>query len=459
MSSPHDQDLNENQLSEFVSVKISKRRGEEKDKRISMISSLKKKLPQLQDTSFEEYKEFLTPKQLFEIEKIYASELVDFDGFRVESLVEAMLRVLQLDFDFLERERFKEFINVHYNDIDFDGDGIVSFAEFSALYVYLMKDLHLGDISFFGATRKFKLILSLDGGGVRGIAAAQFLVRLEEAMGGARVCDVFDMFAGVSTGSLIAAMYALGDVSATEVFETYSKDRLKRIMPKSITDSVLGLMQSESKYTGTQKTEVVNEIFGDKTLGDCKKGYMAIAYDITFRETKSFSNTHENDVHIKIADVVDASSAAPIYYPPKMIDDHWYIDGGAVMNNPAMNAVVGAMRVWGRDTEIRVVSIGTGIGSNPLSGNPNGNNRWGIVKWMKNGLLDLIGDPTPAAEQASLLLGDAFIRVTGHVEDAGADLTIDDYSKENLAALKRMGDLWWEEKGQQVFNLLVNSTI
>jgi len=196
-----------------------------------------------------------------------------------------------------------------------------------------------------------------------------------------------------------------------------------------------------------------------KRLRDTKKPFMCISYNTTRGRTKTFFSGAEDDEHILVADVIDASSAAPVYYPPKCIDDNWFIDGGAVSNNPVMTAICNALVIYGKDADIRVVSIGTGVKSKQINGNPEKENNWGIVKWMKNGLLDLLGDPTPGCEQAQILLGNKFVRVTGFTHDAHANDSIDDFSHTNLEALTRMGNLWWEERGAQVLELITKGII
>src|SRR5690349_19267654 len=97
-----------------------------------------------------------------------------------------------------------------------------------------------------------KLVLSLDGGGVRGAASARFLERLEQRLE-RPLNDAFDLFAGTSTGAIIAGALGVLGMSAAEISPLYSLENIQRIMDKSPWDRAAGLIQAGPKYDGVGK--------------------------------------------------------------------------------------------------------------------------------------------------------------------------------------------------------------
>jgi hypothetical protein len=214
-------------------------------------------------------------------------------------------------------------------------------------------------------------ILSCDGGGIRGIITLRCLEALEKAIG-QKCIDYFDMFAGTSTGSFIAAALADG-ASVQQLIEIYTKRR-KEIFPQNPLRQFF--YPWVMKYNKKGLHWFLQEHFRDRTLADVKPDIMITAVDTFRSETTFFSCFRLPDSaerygaykQVRLRDAVEASASAPTYFPPH----GRFIDGGCtVYNNPSYMAIVEALRYSsdrnnGRpsrydDLPLEVYSFGTGL--------------------------------------------------------------------------------------------------
>jgi len=117
---------------------------------------------------------------------------------------------------------------------------------------------------------KPKKIISFDGGGVRVIAGIVFLKKLE-AESGRKISDIFDMFVGTSAGAFNASCLAFHEMSATTLKNYWTKEYTDRIMETSFFWDQASLIQARPRYETKGRVKVLDEIFGQKTLGESKK--------------------------------------------------------------------------------------------------------------------------------------------------------------------------------------------
>ncbi|PTM03426.1 MAG: hypothetical protein DA405_10445 [Bacteroidetes bacterium] len=261
-------------------------------------------------------------------------------------------------------------------------------------------------------------ILSIDGGGLRGIVPVQILKHIE-IITGKSIFECFDFFAGTSTGGLISAGLTVKSEdgftpkhSIEEIEEVYLK-RGKDIFP---TKGVLHdwyrkqifsyLFKPQFKPEGLQS--VLEELLHDSSsnplrISDCLKPIFIPTYDLVTNSPVFFKSRYAaNDPkrNASLVDVCRATSAGPTYLPSysfkypqefgrQKTQNITAIDGGVFINNPAMGALVEVIKHKSdlfynypdlKDEEIFVLSIGTGIYSNDISMN---SNRWGKLKWIK----------------------------------------------------------------------------
>lgn len=318
-----------------------------------------------------------------------------------------------------------------------------------------------------------KLILSLDGGGIRGAATTQFLFRIDSelfAQHQLRLRDCVDFYAGTSTGSIIALALATTDLSMGDINELYSFKNAQVIFAEN-----RGWFEIDGinapKYQASGKYETLNDNFGRATLDDVgdEKHVLAVTYGIEQRRPYILKSTKLEHRALRSADVADASSAAPTYFPTKGLKfgaiphEHWLIDGGVIANNPTLCAVAEARRCWHDQPfdQLRVVSIGTGFRTRKLNGPES--QHWGALQWMtKGGIVDILSDELVVGYQAiTLVTNGNYIRVNSNLERQPGlpfppDDAMDDISESNIDKLKALGDFWFEHYGNNVIDLLCN---
>ena len=295
---------------------------------------------------------------------------------------------------------------------------------------------------------KIKYILSMDGGGVRTLASITFLKRLEKELG-ISVHEKFDFFVGTSAGAISCLALAVKKFSSRELEGMWGTPNLRRIMPTSSWDRRLGLLQSKPKYPSEGKRTVLKNYFGSSTLGEALKPVAVLSYDIQTRSPVLFKSYVEEDKQVSLIDVGDATSAAPIYYPTAKVGDRYLIDGAIVANHPVLHGYAEAKKLFPK-SEIRVLSIGTGLSKRPLKGEASKN--WGIVGWLMHDLFGLMVESSLDHELAGDLIGKDYLRVNSALD--GVNRRLDDTSESNLKKIVQMGELWWDKFGDKAVKLL-----
>jgi len=293
-------------------------------------------------------------------------------------------------------------------------------------------------------------VLSLDGGGIRGAATAQFLKNLEADLGGPSLYDTFDLFAGTSTGGIIAAALGVLKMKGAELPDLYNYSNANRIMDKSVWDRVMGFAQAEPRYDGKGKLAVLEEYFGERKLNDAEKPLLVVTYDVELRKSDVLKSNGSEQV--RAVDALNATSAAPLYFPTAEVEgDHvrWLIDGGVVANNPSMCAYAEAKKLW-PDDEIRLLSIGTGSQIRKIDGKAS--QGYGALGWINHDLMGITMDESIVEYQCRVILGDKYLRVNSALTDANDDM--DDVSQGNINALKVLGDRWHSTFGAKAVGLL-----
>jgi len=259
--------------------------------------------------------------------------------------------------------------------------------------------------------------------------------------------ETFDMFVGTSTGGIIAAAIGVLQMNADSLSGLYGYENANTIMNKSYWDRRLGLAQNQPKYDGKGKRSVLKKYFGDKTLNSAKKPTLVVAYDLEARRSAVLKSTAKEKM--SALDAVDASSAAPLYFPTVKVNKRWMIDGGVIANNPTMCAYAEAKQMW-PDSELKILSVGTGSNTRKIDGKESRD--YGGVEWITHDLLGLVMDESIVAYQIKTILGDNYVRVNSRLEYANDDM--DDCSRGNIDNLRRLGREWFQEFGKQAKQLI-----
>lgn len=294
---------------------------------------------------------------------------------------------------------------------------------------------------------KNKYVLSLDGGGVRGIATLSFLKRFE-AHYNVKAADFFDFFAGTSIGGLICLTLASGK-TASETLDAMLEN-LGIVMNKSFFDRIMPF-QCRPIYNGKGKKKGIQNFVPDMPLSAFPKHILIPTYDITNRITVLHC---PNSDQISARVLADATTAAPTYFPPVLTQNIngkkvFEIDGGVAVNNPALIALthVKTLDSW-KDCQIKVLSVGTGMDARQISGVSA--KKWGLIKWATNGITNIfVQAPNQIFNQACTdLIGDDYLRINSAVQGCGYE--IDNTSKKNIKCLIRMGSAWFDVYQEQL---------
>jgi len=241
-------------------------------------------------------------------------------------------------------------------------------------------------------------ILSIDGGGIRGLIPAMVLARLErllaERSGPRTLASAFDLVAGTSTGGLIALGLATPRdggpaITAAEMAELYRGPDARRIFARAplrrlpLAGRVLDLVSP--RYGSAGLRAVLAERLGEAKLADALTEVLITAYDMTDRGTRFFKRWLAESSEIAVVDAGVATASAPTYFPAHDLDGRALVDGGVFANDPTVAAIVEAMkRTEGgapvAADDLLVVSLGTG--DHAVGYGPSTVSRWGALGWI-----------------------------------------------------------------------------
>jgi len=202
-------------------------------------------------------------------------------------------------------------------------------------------------------------ILTIDGGGIKGVFPAAFLATLEERLGGP-VAEHFDLIAGTSTGGIIALGLGLG-LSAQEMLDLY-KVHGSLIFPRRRHLRLLRLVRAKYSYLPL-RTALVSA-FGNRRLGESQRRLLIPSLNLAAERVHIYKTSHHpklvHDYKMPVVEVALATVAAPTYFPIHMSPEGLpYIDGSLWARNPMALAIIEAIGVlnWPRE-EIQVLSLG-----------------------------------------------------------------------------------------------------
>jgi patatin-like phospholipase/acyl hydrolase len=251
--------------------------------------------------------------------------------------------------------------------------------------------------------QKFR-ILALDGGGIRGVMTARILEDVQ-AIIKQPLNQYFDLIAGTSTGSILAAGLVLGiePEKLKDIYQERGREIFQTSPVQKLTSWVYG-----PKYSNQGLIKVLKEELGEVTLREASQnshaGLLILAYDTLYRNTTFFTspcpekNRWFNEM--KLWEVCVSSASAPTFFPPYKFcwtdpndpdKTEWkfpHVDGGISANCPALAALAHATRAFNVETEdISILSIGTGRTTKLLTVSEQGMsgiNRWGKAFWGAN---------------------------------------------------------------------------
>lgn len=288
-------------------------------------------------------------------------------------------------------------------------------------------------------------ILSIDGGGIRGLIPALLLAKIEQKTQ-KKIHELFDFFAGTSTGGIISLLLNRPDpVPADKIIEIYSKDGANKIFKKNAL-TLLNYLSKGEKYNRTGIEGVLAENFQNYCLKDTLKPVLIPSYEMESRNAVFFANYDDRYKDLYMKDVARATSAAPTYFEPYKIEGKGtFIDGGVAVNNPAMSAFIEVLKILRRENieplskRIVVVSLGTGTATSSLCYDEIKN--WNPLQWINGPLIDTFfngNSRTVEHQLKNLLPADCYYRFQLMLPDEkGAD-KLDNSDEKSLCRLKEL---------------------
>ncbi|ONL98668.1 patatin-like protein 1 [Zea mays] len=330
-------------------------------------------------------------------------------------------------------------------------------------------------------------VLTVDGGGVRGLIPGTILAfleaRLQELDGPeARLADYFDYIAGTSTGGLITAMLTAPGkdkrpLYAAKDINHFYMQNCPRIFPQKSRLAAAMSALRKPKYNGKCMRSLIRSILGETRVSETLTNVIIPAFDIRLLQPIIFSTYDAKSTPLKnalLSDVCIGTSAAPTYLPAHYFQtedangkerEYNLIDGGVAANNPTMVAMTQITKkmLASKDKaeelypvkpsncrRFLVLSIGTGSTSEQGLYTARQCSRWGICRWLRNnGMAPIIDifmaassdlvDIHVAAMFQSLHSDGDYLRIQDN-SLRGAAATVDAATPENMRTLVGIGE-------------------
>ena len=304
-------------------------------------------------------------------------------------------------------------------------------------------------------------ILSIDGGGVRGLIPGVVLCEIEKRLG-KPLTDHFDLIAGTSAGGQIAlaltrsAKDGSAFWTAAGIDELYARS-FEVIFPfkkSSKVDVLRGV--THEKYSADGFESVLDELFGDSLLSDARVETLIPAYEveqgIPHFFTRAAAKENPQDDH-EMRFVARSTSSAPTFFEPKQhpAKDRAFIDGAVFANNPAMCAYAHAQSLGFDEDDMTIVSLGTGSISRDIRYEEAKD--WGLVNWARP-LFDITSQASNLSidwQLSHILPKSHYFRIAPTFKDGRS--AIDDARPENMAAVRDIGMKMIAENSSVIDNL------
>ena len=244
-------------------------------------------------------------------------------------------------------------------------------------------------------------VLSIDGGGIRGLIAARVIARLEELISAEageerRLADCFHMFAGTSTGGLLSLGLTVPDpdnptrprLSGRDLVDLYLTEG-----PRIFGDTLHKLLSLGGwiapKHSPARLAKALRDRFGEARLRDALRELIVTSYDMSEPGPHFFKRwraRESDDRDVPMVDVGLSTAAAPTYFPSHGLGDRALVDGGLFAANPSVAAVVEALKRRDEEPhhlspgELLLVSLGTG--QHETGHRQSQVRRWGRIGWI-----------------------------------------------------------------------------
>jgi len=328
--------------------------------------------------------------------------------------------------------------------------------------------------------KEFK-ILTIDGGGIRGIYPSKILAEVEaqlklELNEDVKIHEYFDLICGTSTGGILAIALGLG-FSASELSDLYVENARKIFGPRRPFRTNMFF----PKHRAKRLEKIIRNKFHDQDrdksylLGDSKTRICIPVYDIYTGSMNVFKTSHHEslirDWQVPAYQVAMATAAAPTFYNPYTLNYKGIsgeitqknkVDGGVCSNNPVLIGFIEA--VHGLNVEpknVKILSIGTGTSR---FGIPKKNIGWGIARWMyKSRLIDtFMQSQSDVIDNQIKLINEGigsgngktfFLKRIQHVFKSKSDaIKLDEYRSRKINKLVIAAQESFKHEGKEIIN-------
>ncbi len=320
-------------------------------------------------------------------------------------------------------------------------------------------------MSFFNknTNKKFR-ILSIDGGGMKGVFTAYALMRLEEEYN-IKVLDHFDMIVGTSTGALIASALLMGN-TGKEIYDIYiDKENPSFVNQKSFREQF-----NSTFYAGYDVIPLEKQLkleFGEMTLDDLykrsKKTFAFFSTNFTKAQPIIYSSPNIRNIDnskmvvnkTTVFEALRTSTSAPFYFEPYLDkDNEMLLDGGLWANNPSLAGINLALAQEKnlKVSDIEVLSFGQTFTEDIEYKITKG--RELLKNPMKNQLSLLLmsvltTNQNAQTSQVKYLIGDKLFRYTPEIEQKGVSVNKVDTKFINYSKI------YWQQNKEQLANFIL----
>jgi len=292
-----------------------------------------------------------------------------------------------------------------------------------------------------------KYILSVDGGGIRGIIPAIILAEIEQRTR-KTIAEIFDLMAGTSTGGIVVAGLCKKDkpqYSANDLVEFYREYGPYIFKSSFFRRSILSWFNC-AQYPHKNIESVLDKYFGEDILKNTLSNVLITSYDIQNNCPFFFKSWKEGN--IKLKDALRAATAAPTYFAPKYLKvnqkEMVLVDGGVFANNPAACAYASGKRLFPND-DILLLSIGTGRTDRSIANS----RRFGKIGWIKPLLNVMFASSLDAVNyQLDQVIADKYIRIQSQLKIASPDM--DNITSKNIKSLQQEANAMIEDNQELI---------
>lgn len=287
-------------------------------------------------------------------------------------------------------------------------------------------------------------ILSLDGGGIKGQFALRILSCYKKMKASVKLSTVFDLVVGCSVGSFIGALVVYGFLDSDTDIETIVQKRFREFFDNENSSGPF----LDTLYDGTGKTKMLRDIFADLKFGDAKVPFVVSTVSLLGGKPITFRSWEQSTSRIRLVDILDASSAAPMYYPPVRIGTDLLMDGGVLFNNPIELAILTALQLFhGAMSRQNCRILSLGVQTYQYSNTFPARN-YGILSLLSKNFIDILlgsNNDIPVLIAKAVFGSSNVLRISTVI-----DVKMDSTRQKDIDNIVRTANEVWERNSKQI---------